>query len=82
MNTMDRVLELAEGRNMSLYQLAKVSDVPYSTIKAARQRGNQLTVETLYRLCQGLGVTMGEFFKETEESNVREIPVREIVCSC
>ena len=80
MNTMDRVLEFAEGRNMSLYQLAKVSGVPYSTIKAARQRGNQLTVETLYRLCQGLGVTMGEFFEEPEEPTVRETQIRKIAC--
>lgn len=64
MSTVDRVYKLAADRGLSVYQLAKQSDVPYTTIKAAEHRGNQLTVDTLYRLCDGLGITMSEFFRE------------------
>ena len=64
MSTVERVYKLAADRGLSVYQLAKKSDVPYTTIKAAEHRGSQLTVDTLYRLCEGLGITMSEFFDE------------------
>ena len=64
MSTVERVYKLAADRGLSVYQLAKKSDVQYTTIKAAEHRGNQLTVDTLYRLCDGLGITMSEFFDE------------------
>ena len=67
MSTVERVYKLAADRGLSVYQLAKMSDVPYTTIKAAEHRGNQLTVDTLYRLCEGLGITMSEFFDENTE---------------
>ena len=67
MSTVDRVYKLAADRGLSVYQLAKRSDVPYTTIKAAEHRGSQLTVDTLYRLCEGLGITMSEFFDEDAE---------------
>ena len=67
MSTVDRVYKLAADRGISIYQLAKISDVPYTTIKAAEHRGNQLTVDTLFRLCQGLGITMSDFFREDYE---------------
>ena len=68
MCTVERVYKLAADRGLSVYQLAKVSDVSYTTIKAAEHRGNQLTVDTLYRLCEGLGITMSEFFDEDAEN--------------
>ena len=67
MSTVERVYKLAADRGLSVYKLAKKSDVPYTTIKAAEHRGNQLTVDTLYRLCEGLGITMSEFFDEDAE---------------
>ena len=47
MSTVERVYKLAADRGLSVYQLAKRSDVPYTTIKAAEHRGNQLTVDTV-----------------------------------
>ncbi len=67
MSTVERVYKLAADRGLSVYKLAKKSDVPYTTIKAAEYRGSQLTVDTLYRLCEGLGITMSEFFDENAE---------------
>ena len=67
MDTMARVRELAEERNLSLHGLAKVCDVPYSTLKNTEQRSGQLTVDTIERICDGLGISLSEFFavKET-----------------
>ena len=57
MDTMKRVYELIEERHMSLYKLAQSCDIPYSTLK-------NTTVDTIERICQGLGIPMYEFFRE------------------
>lgn len=64
MDTMARVRELAEERNLSLHGLAKVCDVPYSTLKNTEQRSGQLTVDTIERICLGLDIPMSLFFTE------------------
>lgn len=70
MNTVDRVDELIEKYNLSLSKLCSLSDVPYITLQNARKRGNQLSVDTIDKICQGLGISMSEFFSEdTEASN-------------
>ena len=66
MDTMKRVNELIEERNMSLYRLAKSCDISYSTLKNTIQRNGQLTVDTIERICQGLGIPMYEFFMDQE----------------
>ena len=62
MDTIRRVEELSYARGISLAQLAKQSGVSNSTLKNARSRNNQLSVDTIERLCIGLGITMSEFF--------------------
>lgn len=64
MDTMARVRELAEERNLSLHGLAKACDVPYSTLKNTEQRSGQLTVDTIERICLGLDIPMSQFFTE------------------
>lgn len=69
MNTMDRVNEIAEDRGLTIYKLAMLCDVPYSTLKNTQARGGQLTVDTIERICQGLHITMAEFFSEKGTSS-------------
>lgn len=64
MNTTKRVEKLAEERNLSLFKLAQLCDVSYSTLKSARKSGGQLMVDTIEAICIGLGITMSEFFAE------------------
>ena len=64
MDTMARVKELAAERNLSLHDLARVCDVPYSTLKNTEQRSGQLTVDTIERICLGLEIPMSLFFTE------------------
>ena len=54
MNTLKRVIELAEERDLTLYKLAMLCDVSYSTLKNTQTRGGQLTVDTIERICLGL----------------------------
>lgn len=62
MNTVERVYDLIEERDISLYQLARMSGVSYSTVKTTEKRGGQLTVDTIERICAALQITMSEFF--------------------
>lgn len=64
MKTMDRVNELANERDLTLYKLAMLCDISYSTLKNTQARGGQLTVDTIERICQGLGISMADFFTE------------------
>ena len=61
-DTIARVIELADERSLSLFKLSQLCDVPYSTLKNAQKRGNQLAVGTIERICEALDVTMSEFF--------------------
>ena len=47
-----------------MHALAKACDVPYSTLKNTEQRCGQLTVDTIERICIGLGISMSLFFEE------------------
>ena len=47
MNTVERVKELAAERDISLFGLSKLCDVPYSTIKNTELRCGQLGVDTI-----------------------------------
>ena len=64
MNTMARVKELAAERNLTLHALARICDVPYSTLKNTEQRRGQLNVDTIERICLGLEIPMSLFFTE------------------
>ena len=64
MNTVDRVKELSAERNLTLFRLSVICDIPYSTLKNTERRNGQLTVDTIERICVGLGITMSEFFSE------------------
>ena len=66
MDTIRRVEELSYAKGISLAQLARMSGVSNSTLKNARSRNYQLSVDTIERLCVGLGITMSEFFDTSD----------------
>ena len=62
MDTLQRVYDLIGERNMTLYQLAILSDISPSTLRNTRRRNGELKVETIERICSALGMTLSEFF--------------------
>ena len=59
----DRILHLCEERDMTINRLAPVSALPPSSIKNilyGKSRNPKLL--TIKMLCDGLGITLGEFF--------------------
>lgn len=71
MNTIARVLELADERNLSLFKLSQLCNISYSTLKNAEVRGSQLGVPTIERICSALGVTLSEFFDEPGSTPIK-----------
>ena len=68
MDTIARVKELADKRSISLYRLAQISGINYSTIKASSRKKGQLSVDTIELVCVGLGITIQEFFSADRAS--------------
>ena len=67
MDTIQRVRELANERNLTL---SKLCNLPQSTIKNTARRKGQLSVETLEQICRGLGISWSEFFAKEDEQRV------------
>ena len=65
MNTISRVQELADERGLTLCQLSKICDLSEATIRTAKERGNQLSVDTIERICEALDISLSDFFAET-----------------
>lgn len=61
---MKKIEQLYTQKGWSLYRLAKESNIPYSSLNNMMQRNTQPTVYTLEKLCDGLGMTMSEFFDD------------------
>lgn len=72
MDTIAWVMELADERNLSLFKLSQLCDVSYSTLKNAEMRGSQLGVPTIERICVALGVTLSDFFAETDTAFTKQ----------
>ena len=64
MDTMAVVKELAEERDMTLFQLAQLCRVNYNTLKNAENRHTQLNVDTIEKICNGLHMPMSAFFAD------------------
>ena len=67
MNTIARVQELADERGLTLCQLSIICDLSEATIRIAKKRGNQLSVDTIERICEALNMTLSEFFADTSK---------------
>ncbi|MBP3372078.1 MAG: helix-turn-helix transcriptional regulator [Clostridia bacterium] len=58
-----RILELCSEYNLSINKLCSISGVTQSTVNnIVSGRNNSATVSTIKKLCDGLGITIEEFF--------------------
>ncbi len=61
-NPIERIKELCAERNWSYYQLAKSSDLPYSTLSTLLNSTNLPSLTTLAKICSGFGISFADFF--------------------
>lgn len=58
-----RILDLCKDRNISINKLCTISGVTQSTVNnIISGRNGSTTVSTIKKLCDGLEITLGEFF--------------------
>lgn len=68
-NVNTRIKELCEERGFSYYELAKRSEIPYSTLNTMMLKENQPSLTTIRKICNGFGITLLQFF------NTEDVPV-------
>ena len=60
----DRIIELCRERDISVNKLSTISGVTQSTVNnIVSGRNNSATVSTVKKLCDGLGISIEEFFR-------------------
>lgn len=68
MDVIKRVQELREKKGYSIYKLAKEANMPYNSITNMIKKGTIPTVYTLEKICNGLDISLTQFFSEDEET--------------
>lgn len=69
----DRIFELLEERKMSIHKLAMESAIPPSSIKNILYgKSKNPGIVTIKMLCDGLGITLIEFFSTERFANLEQ----------
>ena len=69
----NRILILCEQRNMTINKLANLSAIPPSSLKNILYGKSQNPkILTIKMLCDGLGITLGEFFSTPDFDNLEQ----------
>lgn len=58
----ERLKQLMDERGLNMYTLAKRSNLSWNTIKNFYSRQTKPTITTISMLCDGLGMTVAQFF--------------------
>ena len=66
-----RIQQLARERNLTVHSLAKVCGINPSTLAVGKKRGGEYSLDTIRRICNGLGLTLGEFCTPPNNSELR-----------
>lgn len=63
----NRILQLCKEHNISVNKLANLSALPPSSLKSILYgKSKNPKIETIKILCDGLGITLGQFFSTKE----------------
>lgn len=72
----NRILQLMDAHNMSIYKLSMICAMPQSSIKNILYGKSQSPkVVTIKLICGGLGITLAEFF-DTDEFNNLDVEIK------
>ena len=68
-----RIIQLCQERDISINKLSSISGVTQSTVNnIVSGRNNSATVSTVKKLCDGLGITIEEFFNSDLFANLEQ----------
>ena len=60
----NRIKELCDKKQMSMYALSKKTGISQSSLSNLMKKGSTPTFYTLDRICDGLGITLPQFFSD------------------
>lgn len=60
----NRIKELCDKKQMTMYRLSKKTGISQSSLSNLMKRGSTPTFYTLERICEGLGITLPQFFSD------------------
>ena len=66
-DVIEHIKNLCAERGWSYYKLAQNAKIPYSTLNNMLHRDNIPTIPTLQKICDGMGITLADFFCEGAE---------------
>ena len=67
-DVLKEITRLREKRKWSEYDLAKRSVLAQSTISTWYRKNQIPTIQTLDKVCHGLGITLSQFFAEGDDA--------------
>lgn len=68
------IKELMDERNLSIADIAKICDVPDSTVRGiVTRKQRSIALEVAFKISDGLGVSM-EFLNGIEEQDIKKAP--------
>ena len=68
-----RIIQLCQERDISINKLSSISGVTQSTVNnIVSGRNNSATVSTIKKLCDGLGITIDQFFHSELFANLEQ----------
>lgn len=70
MDAKERIKFFLNEKNITEYKLAKLSGLSQSTISNIFVRNTAPTIPTIEAICNGLGISMSQFFAENNEDSV------------
>ncbi len=69
----DRFKKLCEERNIKINELANISGVTPSTAYSMMDTSRRdVSITTIKKFCDGLGITLGEFFSTPEFDDLEQ----------
>lgn len=63
----DRLNELCRRKKISRYKLSKLTGIQQSTLSNLMTKKSLPNIITLSRICDGLGITLSQFFQEGDK---------------
>ena len=65
MDVLKKIKKLQEEKGLNKTQLAKIANLSPNTIHSLYKRNNQPTIYTLEALCKAFGITLSQFFADS-----------------
>ena len=62
MDVKARLQQLMDERGWTIYRVAKEANIPWSTVRNMFKRNTDPSIATLESICQGMGMTLPQFF--------------------